>query len=104
MTVYVDDARIPAQVGRITGRWSHLVTDNPDLSELHAFASEIGLRRRWFQTGRSAWRPHYDLTDTKRQAAIQAGALPISYRDTPAVLARARRSNTTTKPATHTGN
>jgi hypothetical protein len=81
MAVYVDDARIPARVGRISARWSHLTADTQD--ELHAFALSIGLRRSWFQPGKSyGARPsrhwHYDVTESKRQAAIRAGARPIS--------------------------
>ncbi|MEO6089237.1 MAG: DUF4031 domain-containing protein [Umezawaea sp.] len=92
MTVYVDNFRAPARVGRITGRWSHLVTDNPDLTELHEFAARIGLQRRWFQTGKHAYRPHYDVTDTKRTAAIAAGAVPIDITELADVLARARNA------------
>jgi uncharacterized protein DUF4031 len=96
MTVYVDNAHIPARVGRITGRWSHLVTDNPDLTELHEFAASIGLQRRWFQTGKHAFRPHYDVTDSKRTAAIAAGATPIDVFDLVDILARARNAEPTT--------
>lgn len=99
MTVYVDDSRRRARVGGITGRWSHLITDNPDINELHEFADRIGLRREWFQefTKRPAglYRPHYDVTDSKRQEAIAAGATPIGVRDMSAVLARARGENPT---------
>ena len=50
MTVYVDDYRVPATVGRIRARWSHLfVPAGTDLEELHQFAESIGLRRSWFQ-------------------------------------------------------
>ena len=90
MTVYVDNFRTPARVGRITGRWSHLVTDNPDLTELHDFAARIGLQRRWFQTSEHAYRPHYDVTESKRTAAIAAGAIAIDVRELADVLARAR--------------
>lgn len=90
MTVYVDNFRVRARVGLITGRWSHLVTDNPDLTELHEFDARIGLQRRWFQTGQHAFRPHYDVTDSKRTEAIAAGAVPIDVFDLVDVLARAR--------------
>jgi hypothetical protein len=89
MTVYVDNARIPARVGRISARWSHLFADTQD--ELHAFAASIGLKRSWFQPGRPIggkpsrhW--HYDVTDAKRAAAIKAGARPVSIRDYPAII------------------
>jgi hypothetical protein len=47
MTVYVDDARIPARRGRLSSTWSHLFADTED--ELHEFEARLGLRRSWFQ-------------------------------------------------------
>jgi hypothetical protein len=78
MTVYVDDAAIPAQVGKIAARWSHLTADTKD--ELHEFAAKLGLRRAWFQDKPfGLW--HYDVTESKRQQAIRLGAVEISWRD-----------------------
>lgn len=79
MTVYVDDWRQQATVGRLTARWSHLtVGPEDDIAELHAFALRIGLRRSWFQD--KPWPlAHYDVTESKRQAAIRAGAVPIAW-------------------------
>lgn len=81
MTVYVDDWRQRACVGRITARRSHLtVGPYDDLEELYAFAARIGLRRSWFQN--KPWpRSHYDVTDSKRQQAIAAGAVPVTWRE-----------------------
>jgi hypothetical protein len=81
MTVYVDDWRQPARVGRITARWSHLTVGPDDhLAELHTFAASIGLRRAWFQD--KPWpRAHYDVTDSKRRHAIAAGAVPITWHE-----------------------
>ena len=98
MSVYVDNARIPARVGRIRGRWSHLISDNPDLTELHTFAAAIGLRRAWFQPGPTGRHPHYDLTETKRAAAIAAGAVPVSWHQVPGILAAARAEPGTPQP------
>jgi Protein of unknown function (DUF4031) len=59
------------------GRWSgggHMQADT--LDELHAFADRVGLRREWFQS--KPGRPendHYDLTRTRRELAIELGAL-----------------------------
>ena len=76
MTVYVDDMRMPAQVGSINARWSHLTADTR--AELHAFAARLGLRRSWFQDKpRGLW--HYDVTDSKRALAIKLGAEQIEY-------------------------
>ena len=81
MTVYVDDWRQPARVGRITATWSHLtVGPYDDFSELHALAATIGLRRSWFQD--MPWPfAHYDVTESKRQQAIAAGAVPITWHE-----------------------
>jgi hypothetical protein len=90
VTVYVDDARIPATVGKYTDRWSHLMADDRD--ELHRFAQRIGLRRSWFQDpcapNRKPWpaKPgspaaenwHYDVTENMRERAIRQGAKPVT--------------------------
>jgi len=94
MTVYVDNFRAAATVGRLRARWSHLTADTPD--ELHAFAQRIGLQRSWFQGqckhGRCEPCPHwhYDVTDTKRQAAIDAGAEAIDLRAMGALMSARR--------------
>jgi hypothetical protein len=78
VTVYVDDFRVPARVGRLTGRWSHLTADT--VEELHAFAARLGMKRSWFQDkGDGRW--HYDVTDPKRAAAVELGATPITLRE-----------------------
>lgn len=81
MTIYVDSMFIPARVGNIWARWSHLVSDVYDSADLHPFAQSIGLKRAWFQwhTKMSAdpappWLWHYDVTEGKREQAIAAGA------------------------------
>lgn len=98
MTVYVDDANIPATVGRLRSQWSHLIAD--DQTELHAFAARLGLRRAWFQdptvTGRPRAMPgsraaenwHYDLTAGKRAQAIRLGAVAVSWRELAAIIDR----------------
>lgn len=82
MTVYVDDWRQQATVGRHTSRWSHLFSDTSD-EELHAFAEQIGLSRSWFQKADDPiqLRRHYDVTESKRRAAVAAGATEITWRD-----------------------
>lgn len=87
MAVYVDDMRMPARVGRITARWSHLMADSDE--ELHRFAASIGLRRSWAQYP-GTWKSHYDVTDSKRAQAIAAGAVQIGY-GSPESLALIRR-------------
>jgi hypothetical protein len=76
VTVYVDDMRRPATVGRVRGRWSHLFADSPD--ELRTFARQIGLRQTWIQHA-GTHREHYDVTDVKRLEALRRGARPLVY-------------------------
>jgi hypothetical protein len=105
MTVYVDNARIPATVGRIRARWSHLTAD--DREELHRFAESIGLKRAWFQECKSCKRfgkPcvhwHYDVTESKRATALASGAQPMDLRQW-AELTRARRERLAAEAGEH---
>ena len=67
MAIYVDDEQIQWR-GR---KWCHLVGDS--LVELHQFARRLGLRHDWFQDRASY--PHYDVTVSVRQRALELGAL-----------------------------
>lgn len=98
VSVYVDNARIPARVGRISGQWSHLTADTP--AELHRFAERIGLRRGWFpdlqrQPGLPARVPVRALALRRdrhqRHEAIAAGAKLIDLRQLADII-RQRRS------------
>jgi hypothetical protein len=73
MTVWVD---FMAKQGlwRHGNESCHLFGDDP--AELHALASRIGLKRSWYQDKGNL--PHYDLTRSKRAAAIGAGAAPLA--------------------------
>ncbi len=78
MAVYVD----PLMTANPSQRWPftqacHMIGDS--LEELHRMASQLGLKREWFQT-RSAL-PHYDLTPNKRKLALRLGAKEITLRD-----------------------
>lgn len=96
MTVYVDNARIPAAVGRIRGRWSHLTADTK--AELNEFAAGLGLKEAWFQTcktrcgreGEPCVHFHYDVTDSVRANAVAAGAMEIDIRAWGAICASRR--------------
>jgi uncharacterized protein DUF4031 len=100
MTVYVDNARIPANVGGFNSRWSHLTAD--DEEELHLFAESIGLKRAWFQTCKANRRRcppetcphwHYDVTESKRTQAVRAGAVEMDIRKWSEII-RHRRAAT----------
>ena len=82
MTVYVDNWQQRAKVGQLDAVWSHLmVRPGGDLAELHRFAKAIGLRREWFQNPPKHRHPHYDVTQKKRQQAIEAGAVAITWQE-----------------------
>lgn len=98
MTVYVDNFRARARVGGISGRWSHLTADTP--AELHEFAARIGLKPSWFQAqckygscptveGCCA-HFHFDVVDSKREAAVVAGAKSIDIRELGAITSARR--------------
>jgi hypothetical protein len=53
----------------------HMFSDQADLAELHDLASRIPMRRTWFQQHRIA--PHYDLTASRRNAALLLGAIAV---------------------------
>jgi hypothetical protein len=102
VTVYVDDMRVPARVGRIEANWSHMMVGAwDDLAELHQFARVIGLRRAWFQD--KPWpRQHYDVTDTKRNLAIASGAVGLTWRQNGERLREAGRRGRDNPPAAGT--
>ncbi len=77
MAVYVDDLNKWTDRGLFAKGSCHMTADS--LDELHAFAAHIGLRRAWFQ--RHVIAPHYDLTPKRRQAAVNAGAVELSFRE-----------------------
>lgn len=82
MTVYVDAAIHPWR-GKL---WCHLFSE--DLTELHDFASRLGMRRGWFQEPPKASWPHYDITKAKRATAVQMGAREACHYETMIVAAR----------------
>lgn len=92
MTVYIDDMRMPARVGRLTARWSHLQADTTN--ELVTFAARLGLRREWIQDPGTCIE-HFDVTESKRRQAIRLGATPIHYGAEGAALTEAKRSGRT---------
>lgn len=73
MAVYVDDAAI---MYKQKLRY-HLVADS--VPELHEFCEKIGVKRCWYHPARG--KPHYDITGPNRDAAIAAGAIPVSRGD-----------------------
>ena len=54
--------------------WSHLASDT-SFDELHAFARELGIPERGFD------RDHYDVPSEWYDAAVAAGAVPVTSRE-----------------------
>ena len=83
LNVYVDSL---VNNGWRLGPNCHLYVDrSTSLEVLHAFAASIGMRRAWFQSKPRSM-PHYDLTASRRQAAIRLGAIEQSNHEMVAVL------------------
>jgi len=77
VTVYVDQLVVWTTRPPFGRGSCHMTADT--LDELHAFAARIGLKRAWFQ--RHALAPHYDLTPRRREAAVAAGAVEMTFRE-----------------------
>jgi hypothetical protein len=74
MAVYVDDMRAP--YGRMV--MCHMVADSED--ELLSMADRIGVARRWHQYPGTP-KSHFDIALSKRQLAVEHGAIEITWRE-----------------------
>lgn len=72
MSVYVDD--MMAGFGRM--KMCHLVADTT--AELLAMVDKIGVQRKWIQKAGTEGE-HFDIAMGKRQLAIAAGAIPVTW-------------------------
>ena len=91
MTVYVDSMR--ARFGRMI--MCHMIADTDD--ELHAMADRIGVRRRWHQAP-PRHDSHYDIALTKRRAAVEAGAIEVTWKVLSMMTLRRRVTGSLGKP------
>lgn len=92
MAVYVDDMR--ARFGKMV--MCHMLADTDE--ELHAMADKIGVRRIWHQKP-PKHDSHYDIAQSKRALAIEAGAIPITWRQAGAMNYRRRITGALGLPA-----
>ena len=83
MAVLVDPLREYPGTGLPFRHWAHLVSDE-SFEELHAFAAQLGIPRRFFQGD------HYDLPEHLRVRALELGAEPVTTRDLLARMAGPR--------------
>lgn len=56
---------------------AHLMASN--VTELHAFAKRLGLKREWFQADRK--HPHYDIVPSVHRKALKLGAILMTCRE-----------------------
>lgn len=75
MTIYVDQVTYYPDCKWSNKYWSHIATDNDDLTELHELMDKIGIDRKYFQNHKTL--PHYDLYPSKRKLAIKHGAKAV---------------------------
>lgn len=88
--IMVDELKVwPTAWGPFRAGSCHLTTDGT-VDELHAFAARLGLRRSWFQHNPLA--PHYDLVQSKRELALELGAVFVTARDQAKARIEARRA------------
>ena len=78
MAVYVDDMYTSpmGQFGRM--KMSHMVADTTE--ELLAMVDRIGVQRKWIQQAGTGGE-HFDIALSKRQLAVEAGAIELSMRE-----------------------
>ena len=86
MSVYVDESI--HKYGRMI--MCHMFTDSESMGELHDMARRIGIRRKWFQEHRKL--PHYDVCKSKRELAIELGAIPCGREKVGEVMEKRRNS------------
>jgi hypothetical protein len=91
VAVYVDSMR--AKLGNMV--MCHMVADTDD--ELNAMADRIGVRRRWHQAP-PRHDSHYDIALTKRRAAVEAGAIEVTWKVLSMMTLRRRVTGSLGKP------
>lgn len=80
MTVYVDDMN--AKFGRMI--MCHMIADTDE--ELRDMATKIGVHQRWHQGD------HFDICLTKKEKALQCGAIAITWRQAGMMSLRRKRT------------
>jgi hypothetical protein len=87
LAIYVDRAIWE----RWDRRWCHLLADDDQADDLHAFAAAIGCARERFQSkARRPWVDHYDIDETRRDLALEHGAIELTRREVCELIARKR--------------
>lgn len=75
-----------ADFGRM--KMSHMIADTHE--ELMTMAARIGVRRKWLQSP-GTYREHFDICLAKKKLAIQAGAIPVTWKQLGAITLLRRK-------------
>lgn len=86
MVVYVDDANIA--YGRMC--MCHMIADSRD--ELIAMVNRIGVSEKWLQHAGEK-KEHFDISRSKRSAAVVAGAIEITQRELVEIIGKRHDSS-----------
>lgn len=73
-------------------KMSHLLADTDE--ELHEMAEKIGVQKKWHQKAGTPW-SHYDICLSKRELAIQNGAIQVTTMALRDLIIRKLRSQKT---------
>ena len=88
MAIFVDEAE-----NLYHGKYfCHMLTDQFEQAELHAFARQIGVKPCWFHNPKPGDHPHYDLTQFQRKRALANGAQCITGKRYIIEIVRPRRA------------
>lgn len=85
MSVYVDDMQ--ANFGRM--KMCHMVADST--KELLEMVDKIGVQRKWIQKQNTP-QEHFDICLSKKQLAINYGAIEISFSELGRFIINKRKS------------
>jgi hypothetical protein len=81
MAVYVDDVRraatVPDGATTVAGVWSHMTADTT--KKLLAVAEPVGVHAAWAQD-LGTWKEHFDVTESRRNRAVESGAISVRER------------------------
>ena len=91
---FVDDYRKKTKInGYLSlGVWSHLFCDPQNHDALVQFGEKIGLKESWVQHP-GIYKEHFEVTESMRLKAIDAGAIPITTKKASKIV-KLRRNKT----------
>lgn len=75
--IYIDT---PRKYETKSGKWSHMICENPE--KLHLFAKFLTISRSRYENKKGKGRPHYDIKSGKEfDSALLSGAKEVSSKE-----------------------